>query len=229
MNPSRRAGTVAGLLAAGSLSASVFVGFEDLSTPPALTASGSLFEANGNSLNYGGVVWDNRVRVTGSQNRTGNDLNNPLSGLPRGGSSYFLTNEAYPDAGGGILLQTTQVLEGAWFSQVEYYGYGHPSMTITIEALNGVTVLGSASVVLSANAGSTPLPMEFLDSSAFSSLSGITGYRINQDPLEAGSRYWSADDFQFAAVPEPGLVGVAAAGALGLFAVGARRRRCRNS
>ena len=188
MDHSLRAAAISGVLAAGSLSASVFVGFEDLAAPPALTAGAPLFEANGNSLNYGGVVWDNRVRVTGSQNRTGNDLNNPLSGIPHGGSSYFLTNEAYPDAGGGILLQTTQLLEGAWFSQVEYYGFGHLSMTITIEALSGLTVLGSASVVLPANTGSTPLPMEFLDASAFASFTGITGYRINQDPLEAGSR-----------------------------------------
>jgi hypothetical protein len=206
-------------------SASVFVGFEGLSMAPALNASATLFEANGNSQVLGGVTWDTRIRVTGRGNRTGGDLSNPLSGIPHGGD-FFITNEAYPDAGNGITLQTTQLLEGAWFSQVEYYGFGNPAMTITIQALGagGIDVLGSASVTLPANTGSTPLPMEFLDTSAFSAFTGITGYRINQNPLDAGSRYWSADDFQFAAVPEPQSVGIAAV-SLAAVAVMARRRR----
>jgi hypothetical protein len=212
----------AALLPLVSASASVFVGFEALPLAPALNASGSLFEANGNSQVLGGVTWDNRIRLTGRENRTGGDLSNPLSGIPHVGD-FFITNEAYPDAGNGITLQTTQLLEGAWFSQVEYYGFGHPAMTVTIQALGGTDVLGSASVTLPANPGSAPLPMEFLDTSTFSAFTGITGYRINQDPLDAGSRYWSADEFQFAAVPEPQSVGIAAV-ALAAVAVMARRR-----
>ncbi len=213
----------AALLPLVSASASIFVGFEGLPQAPALNSGGSLFEANGNSQVLGGVTWDNRIRVTGRENRTGGDLSNPLSGIPHGGD-FFITNEAYPDAGNGITLQTTQLLEGAWFSQVEYYGFGNTAMTITIQALGGVEVLGSASLTLPANPGPAALPMQFLNTSAFSAFTGITGYRINQDPLDAGSRYWSADDFQFAAVPEPQSVGIAAV-SLAAVAVMARRRR----
>lgn len=224
-----RASLLAGLVAgAVPVSATVFVGFEDLPSAPPVTGVASLMDANGGSSVLGGVTWDTRLRVLGAENRTSDNPLNPLSSIPHGGS-FFITNEAYPDAGNGILLGTSQILTGAWFSQVEYYGFGHAAMTVTIEAMSGATVLGSASVELPANGTSGPLPMEFLDTGSFATLLGITGYRINQSPLDAGSRYWSADDFQFASVPEPGLASVAAAGALGLFAAGALRRRCRNS
>jgi hypothetical protein len=220
MRPKSVAAPLLSCLVACAANAAVFVGFEDLPALPGVSGTASLYEANGNSSVIGGITWDSRLRVTGGEHRTSGDLSNPLSGIPHGGD-FFITNEAYPDAGNAITLGTTMVLTGAWFSQVEYYGYGHDEMTITIEAMNGGTVLGSASVVLPANlTGTTPLPplsMEFLDTSSFLSLSGITGYRINQSPLDAGSRYWSADDFQFAAVPEPENIALVAGSLLALF------------
>lgn len=171
------------------------------------------------------MTWDSRLNVLGASHRTGNDPSNPLSSIPHGGS-FFVTNEAYPGDGDGISIAPAgpgaPVLVGAWFGQVEYYGYGHGAMTITLEALNGGTVLGSASVSLVANTGSTPLPMAYLDASSFSTLTGITSYRIRQDPLLAGSRHWSADDFTFAAVPEP--PGIMAGAGAGLVALAAWRR-----
>lgn len=226
MRPDIRYPILLGSLIACAAQAAVFVGFENLVSAPPVTGTASLYEANGNSSVIEGITWDSRLRVTGDQNRTSGDPSNPLSGIPHGGD-FFITNEAYPDAGDAVTIGTSLVLTGAWFSQVEYYGFGHDSMTITIEAMNGNTVLGSASVTLSPNNAGTPpippLPMEFLDTSSFLALSGITGYRINQSPLDAGSRYWSADDFSFAAVPEPENIALVSGAMLALFGLWRRR------
>lgn len=207
-----------------SARATVFVGFEDLPGLTDRTGTASLADANGGSSTIAGVTWDSRLRVTGDLHRLSGDPSNPLSSIPHGGS-FFITNEAYPDAGDAITLQTGLVLTGAWFSQVEYYGFGHGEMTLTIQALGVGGVLGSGSVTLPANATPAPQPMVYLDTTPFTGLVGITGYRILQDPLDPGSRYWSADDFSFqvAAVPEPHSVGIAAV-SLATVAAMARRR-----
>lgn len=208
-----------------SVRAQSLVGFEGLASPPALDGRSSFSDANGGSLVHAGMTWDSRLNVLGASHRTGNDPSNPLSSIPHGGS-FFVTNEAYPGDGDGISITPAApgapVLVGAWFGQVEYYGYGHGAMTITLEALNGGTVLDSASVSLVANTGNTPLPMAYLDASSFATLTGVTGYRIRQDPLLAGSRYWSADDFTFAPVPEP--PGIMAGAGAGLVALATWRR-----
>lgn len=63
-----------------------------------------------------------------------------------------------------------------------------------------------------------------LDTSAFASLVGITGYRIDRHEIGNQSGNWVADDFTFiAAVPEPG-VELLLAGLALVGLVAARRR-----
>jgi hypothetical protein len=54
-----------------------------------------------------------------------------------------------------------------------------------------------------------PEVMTFVDTSSFSALAGITGYRIDRRELGTLSGNWVADDFTFVAardLPEPGTV-----------------------
>ena len=55
----------------------------------------------------------------------------PLFGLPHSGS-FFINNHNGAD---GILLETTQVLTGAWFARNEYYGFGGGADQVSITAL----------------------------------------------------------------------------------------------
>jgi hypothetical protein len=197
--------------------------FDDLFSPPALTSTTGLTftTAPGDGLSYAGVVWDSRVTVVGDQYKV--DSGGPLFGLPHSGN-YFITNES-TDGGDGITLATTQVLTGAWFGRNEYYGFGGGADAITIIALAGATPLGSVSFNLPEVAAGQPEMLSFVDTSAFTGLVGITGYRIDRNAPEASATNWVADDFQFspAAIPEPSTA-AAAAGILALAFVASRRR-----
>ncbi len=200
------------------------VGFEDLPFPPALGASTGLQYATapGDGSNYAGIVWDSRVVVVGDQYRVDPGTPGPLFGLPHSGS-YFITNESSGDGGNGITLATTMVLTGGWFGQVEYYGFGGGADSITIHALNGSTSLGFVTFTLPEVTAGQPEPLSFVDTSSFTGLSGITGYRIDRHPSSPSADNWVADDLQFAPVPEPREMAVAA----GLLMAGfAAWRRC---
>lgn len=210
------------LLLGGLTSQALTVTFDDLPSPPALTAATGLqyTTAPGDGSLYAGVVWDSRVTVVGDELRTDTVTPGPLFGLPHSGH-YFITNG---DGGNGITLATTQVLTGAWFGRNEYYGFGGGADSITINALSGATVLGSVTFALPETHDGQPEPLSFVDTGSFTGLSGITGYTIDHTAPALRKDNWVADDFQFASVPEPSL---AAAGA-GLCLLGfAAWRRCR--
>jgi hypothetical protein len=179
--------------------------FDDLPTPLAVNALGGLFFANGNSAAYGGVVWEAGLAVGGAQFRVQTlPVPGPLFGIPHSGD-YFLTNQGNGVSNDAMRLTTPLVLTGAWFGRNEYYGFGGGADRITINALQGSTVLGSVSLDLPELNAGQPEPLSFVDTSAFVRLTGITGYRIDRRESGAQSGNWVADDFTFiAAVPEPG-------------------------
>ncbi len=197
---------------AGTASHAVTLGFDDLPTPPAINAATGLFFANGNSATYGGVVWESGFAVGGSQYRvdTGSTVDpirppGPLFGIPHSGD-YFLTNQGNGVSNDAMLITTSLVLTSAWFGRNEYYGFGGGADQITIHALAGVAILGSVSFNLPELNPAQPETLSMVDTSAFASLAGITGYRIDRREIGSQSGNWVADDFTFiAAVPEPGV------------------------
>jgi hypothetical protein len=200
------------------------VGFEDLPFPPAPNGTTGLqyATASGDGSLYSGIVWDSRVVVAGSQYRVDTATPGPLFGLPHSGA-HFITNESSMDGGNGITLATTMVLTGGWFGQVEYYGFGGGADAITIHALNGSTSLGFVTFTLPESNAGQPEPLSFVDTSSFTGLSGITGYRIDRNSPEPFADNWVADDLQFVPVPEPRAMAMAA----GILMVGfAAWRRC---
>lgn len=191
------------LAVASGAAAQIVAGFEDLPSPPALDDYTHLYDATGTGSTYDGVGWDSRFRVVGRDLRIDPDA--PLFGLPHSGD-YYVTNEA-DDGGDGLLLTTSLVLTGAWFGRDEYYGYGGGATAITIFALAGDTELASVHFELPETHDAQPEPLEFVDTSAFLALSGITGYRIDRTAGGEFADSWIADDFTFveptASVPEP--------------------------
>jgi hypothetical protein len=202
--------------------------FDDLATPPALDALTGLYYANGDSASYGGVVWESGLSVGGAQFRVQTlPVPGPLFGIPRSGG-YYLTNQGNGVSNDSMLLTTPLVLTGAWFGRNEYYGFGGGADRVTINAMQGGTVIGSVSLDLPELNPAQPEPLSFVDTSAFIQLSGITGYRIDRREFGTQSGNWVADDFTFiAAVPEPGsemlLAGLVVALAM------ARRQRARGA
>lgn len=225
----------AGCLLPAALSAATAT-FDDLATPPALTTNTGLRFTTDSGALYSGVIWDDRVTVTGNEYRVdtgspgtpGDPLDpfrppGPLFGLPHSGN-YFITNES-TDGGNGIMLSTDLLLSGAWFGRNEYYGFGGGAETVTITALNGATDLASVFFALPETAAGEPEPLSFVDTSIFLSLTGVTGYRIDHTTSNVFNHNWIADDFQFVEpVPEPGIAAVLTTVTLLGFAGGRRRR-----
>jgi hypothetical protein len=224
VNPSTSLVLSAALLAPVVARATLFVGFDDLPTPPGSAAATGLFFANQDSSTYAGITWDARTTVVGKDYRVDTQTPGPVFGLPHSGS-YFITNES-TDGGDGLRLTTSLVLTGAWFGRNEYYGFGAGADQITIQALHGDVVLGFVTFDLPENEPGQPEPLSFVETSSFLGLSGIDGYRILRRELGSQAGNWVADDFQFevAAVPEPGEYALGAGAALALFA---GWRRCR--
>jgi len=204
------------------------VGFEDLVAPPALNASEGLQYTNNDSSSYDGIVWDSRITVVGkSYEVNASPPAGPLfSGGAPGGGNYYITNgtgatsDPNTTYGNGITLTTNQVLQGAYFGSVEYYGYnvGEGASQISITAMNGSTALDTLNFTLVPNtqtggSSNTAVAMTYFNTSAFSSLSGINSYVINRTPragdLTANDSNvgWVADNFTFSrpssSVPEP--------------------------
>jgi len=129
------------------------------------------------------------------------------------------------DGADGLTLTTTLVLTSAWFGQNEYYGYGGGADAITISALHGTSVLASIPwPLLDAHPGE-PEPLQMVDTTAFRSLTGITGYRIDRHAQDQYHDHWVADSFVFEAapVPEASTAGMLALGLGALLAIGRRR------
>lgn len=214
---------------AGSSQAAVTATFDDLPTPPALTTATGLSFANGGSSTYQGVVWDSRFGVAGEAYRV-DPPGGPLFGLPKS-PSYYVTNDS-ADVGGtftsdGLLMTTTLVLTEAWFGQNEYYGFGGGADQITIHALHGSDILGSVSLALPDDTPGQPEPLRMIDTSAFVSLAGITGYRIDRRPQGEFSDSWVADNFVFQSpVPEASTGWLLLLGLAGVLAV--RRGQARS-
>lgn len=196
------------LLWAGVSAQAALVTFDDLGAPPSVDSATGLFFANGASSSYGGVTWDSRFTVVGDAYRVDTATPGPLFGLPHSGH-YFVTNQGDGAGNDGLTLSTTMVLTGAWFGRNEYYGFGAGADQVTIRALSGATVLASVVFDLPELLAGLPEVMSFVDTSSFTTLAGITGYRIDRRELGTLAGNWVADDFTFVAardLPEPATV-----------------------
>lgn len=196
------------LLWAGVSAHAALVTFDDLGAPPPVDSATGLFFANGASSSYGGVTWDSRFTVVGDAYRVDTATPGPLFGLPHSGH-YFVTNQGDGAGNDGLTLSTTMVLTGAWFGRNEYYGFGAGADQVTIHALSGATVLASVVFDLPELLAGLPEVMSFVDTSSFTTLAGITGYRIDRRELGTLAGNWVADDFTFVAardLPEPATV-----------------------
>ena len=213
---------LAGLAAFGlPAQAQVIATFDDLASPPALDGAKRLIDANGGSASYRGVLWDTQVTVAGRDHQISSSPGTPKFGIPHSGD-FYVTNG---NGSQGIQLTTAMVLTGAWFGRNEYYGYGGGADSVTIKAMDGGSVLASITYALPLTTPGQPEPLTFFDTSAFASLSGITGYLIDHHAPRAYADNWIADDFKFATVPEPGSIAMVSAGALAGLVAWRRLRR----
>ena len=98
MSTSLRLWVLSGLLGLGFAAQAATASFDDLSALPDTDGQSGLFFANGQSLYYAGVLWDERFRVVGDTYRVDpGPPPGPLYGIPHSGH-YFVTNE-----GDGVL------------------------------------------------------------------------------------------------------------------------------
>ena len=181
--------------------AQVVIDFDSLSAEPGVATYGQVSAVNSGSSSLAGVSFNSSdFYVVGDQyveqfnnNGGSNPFIHPLSG------HYGLFNAFGHDA---LTLTTTQIMTEMWFARPNFGATIDGPTDITIKALNGATVLGSASLSLSP----VTATMQRLDTSAFSSLSGITGYEIDRTAGTGpyGGGLWVADNIGFqATVPEP--------------------------
>lgn len=193
--------------------------FDDLPNLPATTSATSLADANGGSSVYGGVTFDSNFDIVGDEYRVDPGTPGPLFGVPVSGH-YFITNASSVAGNGvdGLVMTTDQVLTGSWWSRNQYYGFGNGADQITINALKGGVVLQALSFDLpeAVVVGQPGIPA-FFDTSAFLSLRGITGYRIDRRESSPTVGNWVADNLTFvtAPAPEPSSMCLLAVGLIG--------------
>lgn len=217
--PVLRCGFALAVLALSATAHGAVANFDDLPSPPAVNSSTGLIFANDGSLDYSGVNWDSRFSVVGDAYRV-SPPDGPLFGIPHS-PHYFVTNQ---DGVSGLLITTSQVLTGAWFGRNQYYGFGSGADQVTIVALSGAAELQSVVFDLPLTNPDQPEPLSFVDTSVFTSLAGITGYRIDRRELGEQNGHWVADDFQFtAAVPIPAGVWLFSSALAGLGWLNRRR------
>jgi len=188
-----------------ALAQTLTASFDDLSSPPANDTSQSLFFSNGGSLDYQGITWDSRFKVVGDAYRVDPFTPGPLYGQAHSGA-YFVTSEFDDPLNDGLQITTTMRLTGAWFGRNAYYGFGAGADQVTIHALAGTQVMASVVFDLPDTDPGNPARLQFANTSVFSTLGGVTGYRIDRRALGSQNGHWVADDFSFVAaspVPEP--------------------------
>ncbi len=202
--------------------AQVFIDFDSLSAEPGVATYGQFSAVNGVSSTFAGVSFNSPdFYVVGDQyveafnnNGGANPFIHPQSG------HYGLFNAFGHDA---LTLTTTQVMTEMWFARPNFGAAFDGPTGITIKALNGATVLGSASMSLSLASGT----MQRLDTSAFAGFSGITGYEIDRIAGTGpyGGGLWVADSIGFqAVVPEPAETALAVGFTLAGFGLARRGR-----
>ncbi len=172
--------------------------FDDLPNGPTVATPTRQFIDAAGSASYDGVIWDSRLYVANVSYKLSPD--SPDFGASHSGDTYLVT------ADDGIMLTTDMVLTSAWFGRATFYGFGGGTDQVTINALHGSTVLDSVTMDLPlTNPGHTE-PLVKMDTSAFLSFSGITGYEIDRRETDPtfGANNWIGDDFDFVATPEPG-------------------------
>ncbi|SLM32560.1 exported hypothetical protein [Desulfamplus magnetovallimortis] len=168
----------------------IVVTFDDFLLSPA--SNHSLYTLNNDNPIYRDIVWDTGFGVFGEDYKICDDC--PIFGIPHSGS-FAITNHDDTD---GLTITTPKILLGFWAGRNEYYGYGGGSEEITVYAIDtSGSVLGSVCHQLPDNHSGLAEPLEFVDTSAFSDLTGIQAYRI--EPAEGCNMdcNWVADDFVF--------------------------------
>jgi hypothetical protein len=197
----------------------VVVDFDSLASLPAGTAFSVLSTANGGSPLLGGVTFDSRFVVVGDAYVEAFQNTGGTAPFARPHSGHFAVFNS--SAQNSLTLGTAQVLTGAWFGSPNFGGGPGGAQQVTIRAMHNATELGSASLSLAGPA------MQFLDTSAFLGFTGITGYQIDRltGTGPYGGGHWVADDFTFAAVPEPAHALAAAAALCGSTLLRRRARR----
>jgi hypothetical protein len=205
--------------------------FDDLPNLPGTASVANFIDANGGSAVYGGVTFDSQFRVVGDAFRIDTTTPGPVYGIPVSGH-YFVTNVSAGSLNGvdGVVLTTDQVLTGSWWGRNEYYGFGTGADQITINALHGASVLQALTFDLPAPlVNGQPGQPAFFDTSAFSSLTGITGYRIDRREGSPLNGNWVADNLTFTGtsspVPEPSSMCLLALGLIGGGGSFLRRRQ----
>ena len=213
---------VGATLALSRPAGAAFITFDALANLPPTNSFRSLASANGGSSVLGGATWDANFFVVGGgyveqfQNQGGS---NPFATPQTPNFALFNANAA-----DGLTIQTTDILTSLWLARPDMGNGARGTNQVTVQALNGVTVLGSRTITLTST---TPA---FLDTSSFTALTGVTGYRLNRVAIGGdgyGGGHYIADSFQFrpVAVPVPATALIFAFGA-GL-AVARRRLRAR--
>ncbi len=202
-----------------TLAQTITASFDDLSALPAVNAATGLYFANGDSLLYQGVIWDERFKVVGAAYRVDPETPGPLYGIPHSGN-FFVTSEFDDPLNDGLSITTPLRLTGAWFGRNAYYGFGAGADQVTIHAVSGAQVMESVVFDLPDTNPGDPAPLQFVNTAdSFAGLVGITGYRIDRRALGEQNGHWVADDFTFAAIspvpePTPALMWLAALGVL---------------
>jgi hypothetical protein len=204
------------------LRAQVILNFDNLPAEPGVTTYGQFSAVNSANSTFAGVTFKSSdFYVVGDQYVEGfNNNGGSYPFIQPQSGHYGLFNAFGHDA---LTLTTTQVMSEMWFARPNFGATVDGPTGITIKALNGATVLGSASMSLSLASGT----MQRLDTSAFAGYSGITGYEIDRIAGTGpyGGGLWVADSIGFlAVVPEPAETAMAMGFALAGFGLARRGR-----
>lgn len=183
---------------AGPASANFTINFDTLSNEPPRSGNESLFYATGGSPDAGGgpsvvdgVSFDGYLYVVGDQFIGDDHLGTDPYAVPHSGH-YALFNSQGQSP---VSLSTDKTLLGAYFGRNDYGDGSFGADSVTVSALSGSTVLASDTLRL------TSITPTYLDTSGFSALVGVTGYRITRTVSNGSPGHYIADDFTFSGTP----------------------------